>query len=250
VSPFTLDGSCRRLPVRQLPAARRRVVDDATARLLLAGTPRQVLAHIVPGDPLGLRGLCAGRLREQARFADVDRVLVRSQARIAREAPRRRSRPGIAEWLRARIDEALLDVLDGESGEAPEPDSVLALLSEPLGLSPLEMARGCACFNAMAARTRMAFFAVVIDGLTLERATEQLGRPALEVARLARRGLDAFRIGSLPAGAATTGSAPEAQHQRRKHGSDDRPEIRSASGIRSNIRAEVHQVLHPEEDCS
>ena len=167
---------------------------DSAARLLLAGTPRQVLARILPGDPLDLRSRCAERLRARAQFVDVDRVLVRSQARIARAAASRRMHIGLEPWLDARIEEAIDDVRDEAGLRSPEPGSVFQLLAQPLGLSAREMARACKRFNALEIEVRRAFFELVVEGLALERAAEHLGRSALEVARDARLGLNAFLL--------------------------------------------------------
>ena len=52
--------------------------------LLAGGSPREILARLVDGDPLGLRAVVYERLRARAYLLEADRVFLRSLARVAR----------------------------------------------------------------------------------------------------------------------------------------------------------------------
>lgn len=171
---------------------------------LLRGTPRQVLARLVPGDPLDLRALAAAGLRRRALLLDTDALLARLQARVARAARQWEGRPGLSAWLLERVDESLDDLLDESLGsripQTPAPGSALALLAAPLGLSARGMAAGCSRFNALDDATRQAFFTLVLEREGLESGSARLGVAPVELARRARRGLEAFRPQSGDAG--------------------------------------------------
>jgi len=171
---------------------------------------------------LDLRARCAARLRARAQFADVDRIVVRAQARIAREASRWRLHVSLEKWLAARIDEAIDDILEECQDGEPQAASALSLFSEPLGLSAKAMARGCRRFNGLDDEVRTAFFVLVVEGCRLEEACARLELPATLVARLARKGLDAFRNRKAPLAMAS--------HHEPQHDSDPDQNRESSSG--------------------
>src|SRR5687767_2341511 len=74
-------------PPPQVPTrGRERAVDW---RVILAGaSPREVLARLMNGDPLGLAVVVEQRLRVHAYLLDADRVFLRAAARCARLAVR------------------------------------------------------------------------------------------------------------------------------------------------------------------
>jgi hypothetical protein len=181
----------------------------AGGELLLTGSPREILARILAGDPLELRRRLALRLRERALLLDAERVLLRALAFVAYRAGAWRGRPELARWLQARIDEAIDDAL--AAGEAPRANEdedapaiappaqtvrdtpggrdVFALLATPLGLSAAELRAACARFNRLPACEREAFFLLVIDGESLDSACAERAVSANELARAARRAL-------------------------------------------------------------
>ena len=152
--------------------------------MLLTGSAGEVLARIVPGDPLRIRPLAAARLRDRALFFDAHRVALGAFACIATGAVRWRGRPELAEWLTARVDEALDRLLAEERGRtgstepaiagvAPGPPDLLgslgslgafAQLARPLRLNPGALASACAAFHALDRRVRVAFFELLVDG--------------------------------------------------------------------------------------
>ena len=184
-------------------AVRAPVRDERASDSILLGSPREVLARIVPGDPLELRRRAALRLRERALLLDSERVLLRALALVAYRAGAWRGRPELERWLAARIDEAIESVLDGDGVScgpgAPDPAApaphrdAFALLAAPLGLEARELRGACARFNRLSPSEREAFFLLVIEGESLDAACAKRAVPASELARAARRALEVLR---------------------------------------------------------
>jgi len=189
-------------------------------RLLSGSSPREVLARLVNGDPLGVRELVARRLREHGYLLDADRVFLRAIARCARFSARYRGQPALEEWLVERVDEALGDLLnedleavrrraamsgtpDSSGPSGPEGGGVAGGAHEdfarPLGLDPARMRLACVAFNHLDLPARRAFFDLVIEGRSLDALARSSGTSATDLARRARRALDAC----LAAGAET-----------------------------------------------
>jgi DNA-directed RNA polymerase specialized sigma24 family protein len=171
-------------------------------RQLLAGSSaREVLARILNGDPLALRAHVVERLVARAYLLDADRVHLRSLARCARHALRYRGQPELETWLRGIVDEALLDLLredaEGERANvAPSADELAAYveLARPLGLEPAAMRAVCVAHNQLPSPERHAFHALVIEGRSLDELARDWREPATEIARRARRGLEAVLV--------------------------------------------------------
>lgn len=151
--------------------------------LLCGGTPREVLARIVDGDPLGLRPRVATALRRGAWLMDADRVLLRALAYCARRGSTYRGRPPIDEWLDARLHEAIEDLLEEEHVAATPATGAFADLARPLRLSPDRLRAACARFHARPREEREAYVRLVLD----RRPLEDSGGDPLETARRARR---------------------------------------------------------------
>jgi hypothetical protein len=160
--------------------------------LLLTGTPREVLARIVPEDPLDLRARVGARISERALLLDVEHVLLRAQALCSLHAAAWRGEPELEEWLAQRVEEALAAVLSGEEGESPGPED-LALFAAPLELDPRALATSCARFNELPFEQREAFLTVVVDAVAVDRLARARRLSLSELARQARADLEAFR---------------------------------------------------------
>jgi hypothetical protein len=171
--------------------------------LLLTGTPREVLARIVPEDPLGLRQRIGARIAARALLLDVESLLLRAQALCSLRAAAWRGDPELGVWLDQRVEEALAAVeSDGpdQPEVAPAPED-LALFAAPLALEPGALARGCARFNRLPFEQREAFQAVVLDAVAVDRLARARKLSLTELLRRARAGLDVFRRGArAPAG--------------------------------------------------
>lgn len=160
---------------------------------ILCGSPREVLARIVPGDPLAIRDVVADVLRAQCLFLDADRVHLRALARTARAALRfRGSGLELRAWLIAQASDAVAEIL-AEDLDTPRVDanSAFAQFARPLGLDPEAMRRGCVAFNRLPIEDRAAFFALVVEDVGLEAHARASGVTTNEIGRRARRGLEA-----------------------------------------------------------
>lgn len=156
--------------------------------LLLTGTAREVLARILPEDPLGLRARLAARVRERALLLDLDAVLLRALALCSLHAATWRGEPELERWLEVRVEESLAAVL----AEDPEDTrgEPLTPVAAPLALDPRALARACARFNRLAFEQREAFFALVLDGVVADRLARARKLSLPELARRARAGLE------------------------------------------------------------
>jgi hypothetical protein len=164
------------------------VRSDAARALLGSGPPREVLARIVPDDPLALRRRVGARLAEGALLCDAEQVLLRAQALCAWHARSGREAPDLERWLDERVDEALAAIL----AEA-EPGDALAAFATPLALDAAALAEACARFDRLPVEQREAFFALVLaDGG--DRAARARGLSLTELARRARAALEPFRL--------------------------------------------------------
>lgn len=171
-------------------------------RGVLAGmSPREVLARLLQGDPLDLRRVVARCLAERAYLFDADRVHLRALAHCARYAVRYRGTPPLEDWLMEIVDQAILDLLreDAEAERRGTPTvaedlAAFADFARPLGLEPQAMRRVCLAHNLLREPERQAFHALVISGRGLDEVARVLGISAVEVARRARRALEAVLI--------------------------------------------------------
>jgi len=168
--------------------ARRRGKRPDWRALLCGGTPREVLARIVDGDPLGLRPRIAAALRAGAWLMDADRVLIRALALCARRGSTYRGRPPIDEWLDARVQESIDDLLEAEHAQPPPTTGAFSDLARPLSLSPERLRAACARFHARPREEREAYVRLVLD----RRPLEESGAEPLETARRARRAIQAL----------------------------------------------------------
>lgn len=169
--------------------------------LFAAASAREILARIVPDDPLGVRAVVARRLHEQALLADADRVQLRSLALVARWAPRYQGEPEFGVWLERIVDRAVLEIVDDDADEplAPrtpdtaassEPESSIVASARALGLGVERLRSACRAFNRAPLDERRAFFELVLRARPLQDFARESGRSGVELARLARRGLD------------------------------------------------------------
>ena len=164
----------------------------AAFELFGSGNAADVLARIVPGDPLGLRVAVAGRMRERALLLDVDRATVRALALVAARGVRYRGRPRLDLWLAGRIEEVIDGLLAEESDGQQETAAEVRALSARLGLSPAVVIRGRARFHALDFDVRDAFVRLVLEAHSIDETAVTLGLSVTELARRARHGLLAF----------------------------------------------------------
>jgi hypothetical protein len=171
---------------------------DPGGDLLKGGSPKEILARLLAGDPLEIRARCREQLHVRALLLSLDRLQLRTLARIAHAAPRWRGEPPLQAWVEERIDHSMRELME-EDDEAvrsgiPHPgpgDGHFAFLSSLLGIEPHLGPRACVAFNAQPESVRRAFFAVVVEGTRMNRyVAEGNGSPQDVKANLAR----AFRV--------------------------------------------------------
>ena len=193
----------------------------AAWQTLFAGSPREILSRLVQEDPLGVRGRIAERLRADALLLDGDRVHLRALARISRSAVSYRGRPELSEWVARAVAETVEELVremheqarrrargrdDRARGQPAEPTGdaggtrdadAFDVLAGPLGLDPESMRGACAAFDVLPFADRTAFFDLVLESKDLDSCARTAGVNASELARRARRALDAI-LGSVP----------------------------------------------------
>ena len=199
-----------------------------------AGSPRELLERIVPGDPLGVGELVAQELDAAAYALDADSVRRRTFARIVHAAfvaagrrhacafvvasqqsapgrPRTTEDPREAEltleaWCRVRVREALEDVRRGEGtqrGEIPAAD-VFDALAIPLGLDRSALRSACTRFNRLERDQRRAFLRTVVERHPPEDLLPRGGGSFVDLARGVREALESFRgVWGAPGGLGT-----------------------------------------------
>ena len=147
--------------------------------------PRELLEKLVKSDPLELRRLCREHLSSSALLLDEGRLFLRATASVAHDAPRFDASTPLEDWLRDAVAGAAerLIVEDQESYESGIPpleswDPVSPSLLERLPIEP-RLARGVAVtFNRLPIEERRVFYALVIEGESLEACAQRTGRSA------------------------------------------------------------------------
>jgi hypothetical protein len=184
-------------------------MDEASDRggdLLKGGSPKEILARLLSGDPLELRARCRERLHAKALLVSLDRLQLRAVARIAHAAPRWRGEPPLQAWVEETIDHSTRELMEEDvetvrSG-IPQPgpgEGHYAFLSSLLGIEPHLCPRACVAFNALHDSVRRTFFALVVEGTRLNRyvaegnGTPQEVKASLERAFQALGLADSFR---------------------------------------------------------
>lgn len=186
---------------------------DPGGHLLRGGSPKEILARLIDGDPLEIRARCKERLHARALLLSLDRLQLRSLARIAHAGPRWNGEPPLGPWIEGRIEHSMKELMeeDAESVRSGLPtlgpgEGHYTFLSSLLGIEPHLAPRACVAFNTEPEEVRRTFFAVVVEGMRLTRyVAEGNGSPQEVRERLARSfqalGLAAdFRRGSLGEG--------------------------------------------------
>jgi hypothetical protein len=161
------------------------------AVLLAFGTSEEVLARLVDGDPLGLRGRLAAALAREALLLDVERGFLRLLSVVALRARDWRGAEDLDVFLERCVDEAVRGLVhEEETGPFGEP---LEFCARPLGLDARVLGEACRGFNGLGPEVREAFMAAVLAGEAPERSARLRRLSLSEFARRARAGLEPFR---------------------------------------------------------
>lgn len=216
---------------------------------LAGGSAREVLARIVPEDPLGVREHVARALRDGCFLLDAQRVALRCFALVARHSVRYRGRPELDEWLQILARESVAAILRDDTecerrpsvpGREPgrEHGEAFRALARPLGLEPGAMGRACLAFNRLTSADRGAFFALVIASRPLDELVRESGESATEIARRARRALDILLAASALAGASSAPSASQPASAGRASGARS-PATKSSNGLAAQAESQA-----------
>jgi hypothetical protein len=164
------------------------------AELIGSGSPQEIMARILAGDPLGIVDRARGWLDTHAFLVDSNRLALRTMAHVARSAKRYHGKPDLHTWIELLIERATRDLIqeDREADRLSRPvaDDEIApygFLAEALGIEPALARRACVIFNGMAEYDRRAFYATAIQGKSMHRhVSEGHGPPARAEAALQR----------------------------------------------------------------
>lgn len=156
---------------------------------LLAGTPRQILARISTGDPLGVRPQVERRLQAQFRVLDPAAVTRRALALVARRAGQWSGRPALDRWVGLLVDEAIEEVGRELAGGSAEP--VDCAVTDKLGLDGAAATAVLRTLDARSEVERRIFYRLVVAGEDLEVLARDEAVNLSEVGRRARVVLDA-----------------------------------------------------------
>ncbi len=169
--------------------------DPPWRELFAAGSPREVLARLIDGDPLDLGARCQDRLRRQALLLDLQRLYLRSLAHVSRDAVTYRGTPRFEFWIADKIRRSLKELQDEDRSRLDLPvtdtsgDPWLIGLADLLGMDPRSLGRGCTAFNAAPFEVRTAFFGMLVDRQPLARWATEQGLTPERASSLLRRAL-------------------------------------------------------------
>lgn len=134
------------------------------------GGAKEILPRLLDGDRLEIWPRCVERLMSRGLMVDQERLYFRAVARIAYAGVQYRGSPEIGEFLRARIDAAIDDLVREEAeadatGQPIDPESVAPyrFLTEVLGIEPGLSRSAAVRFNVLDEEVRHTFFALVVE---------------------------------------------------------------------------------------
>lgn len=150
--------------------------DEPGNALLRGESAREILKRLLDGDPLELGARCRDRIETRAYLLDVARLHLRAVARVARAAQGRDGRMSLGEFIMERIEYSMQELIQEDREEelsgipcADPEDGRFAFLAETLGIPTALARRACVAFNYLPERVRCAYFAVLVQGKTVNR---------------------------------------------------------------------------------
>ena len=144
--------------------------------------PRLLLSKLLDGDPLDLELRCDMRRDERCLLISRDRLFYKSVARCAHAGFSYDGTPPAEEWLAARIDQSMRDILEEDESQALknlpiEVEADYEMLTVALGFSPEVSRAAHVAFNALDDESRGAYFALSVHGRTVEEYAAMGGGP-------------------------------------------------------------------------
>lgn len=153
-------------------------------RLLQGGVPREILARITEGDPLGLQPLSEGRLHAHAYLIHPDRLAFKFAVRAAFVSALERyaGDPPLAQWLDQRLEETIEAILQEDTddelcgnGMREDQELFYSMIAENAEVS-LTMARRIhIVFNNLDFEQRLPFYRIVVEGVHPQDYAESTG---------------------------------------------------------------------------
>jgi len=144
--------------------------------LLRGGSAREILKRIFDGDPLEIEARCRAQIETRGYLLDVGRLHLRAIARVARAASGWSGDPSLGEFIMERIEYSAQELIQEDREEelsgtpCADPEDVrFAFLAETLGIPMALARRACVAFNYLPERVRCAYFAVLVQGKTVNR---------------------------------------------------------------------------------
>jgi hypothetical protein len=177
----------------------------AVAKLLAGRDRQEILRRILDGDPLELAQLCMRRLGDRAYLIDGDRLLLRAVARTAHAAPRWHGKPALDDWLLARVDAAMEDLVEEDAGAAymgmpldEQADGHYAFIALAFAVDTITALGMIASFNSLPEDARLTWHALAVEGKSLRRYVSEGHGPPEKVRDHMRRAAKALTTpGSL-----------------------------------------------------
>jgi hypothetical protein len=192
--------------------ARRRLRQEAALLVLTTGGPTEVLARLCDGDPLGLATRLVRRAAARALLVSPERLFERGAAHCARRAGEYRGRPRPELWLERRAEE-VVRAFEREGDRVPrtavEGPGTGAAAGGAAARRASALERAAARFNACPRADRDALWRLAFAGQSLDQQAHDAKQSLSEMARRARRALDAL-LSSAPqvaGGGARSGTA-------------------------------------------
>jgi hypothetical protein len=157
---------------------------------------------LLDGDPLDLELRCERRRDELAYLMSRDRLLVKSAARCAHAGFSYRGEPPLKQWITDCIDLAVRDILTEDESAVRknlpvERPTFYEMLSEAVGFTPTVSRAAHVAFNELDTGPRAAYFALSVQGRTLEEYTAAGGGSPETIRRDLSKALETL-IGFLP----------------------------------------------------
>lgn len=148
--------------------------------LLAGSSPEAILAKITQGDPLRLHEMCGRRVRELSLLLDPDRLHEHSLSWIAVAATRAASGEIDSGWLTRMVDCTIERCLreDREQqhvapGSPPADLKHYSFIHEAFGTESGLVRSAAVAFNALEQRARRGFFALLVEGKSVEECLEE-----------------------------------------------------------------------------